>query len=114
MLLKSGRSSPPSSTTGSRQAYRSGSTPPCATVSRFQPSRAIRQSELENSTPYNTRLHKGLPPTPINNPGVASIEAAAKPADVDYLYFVRKADCKTHFFTASEQEFLAALDGPRC
>ncbi len=77
-------------------------------------SRAIRQSELENPSPYNTRLHQGLPPTPINNPGVAAMEAAAKPADVDYLYFVRKADCKSHFFTASEQEFLAAVEGDRC
>jgi UPF0755 protein len=74
------------------------------------PTRAIRQSELEDPTPYNTRIHTGLPPTPIGNPGLASMQAAAHPADVDYLFFVRKADCKSHFFTASEEEFLAFLE----
>jgi uncharacterized YceG family protein len=76
--------------------------------------RAIRQSELEDPTPYNTRIHRGLPPTPINNPGLAALQAAAHPAKVNYLYFVRKKDCKSHFFTASEAEFLAALEKPRC
>jgi UPF0755 protein len=70
------------------------------------PTEPIHQSELESDTPYNTRKFLGLPPTPIANPGLASLQAAAHPAKVDYLYFVRKADCKSHFFTASEQEFL--------
>jgi uncharacterized YceG family protein len=74
------------------------------------PTQAIRQSELESDNPYNTRVFQGLPPTPIANPGVASLRAAARPASVDYLYYIRKADCKSHFFTASEQEF---LDYPR-
>lgn len=69
------------------------------------PTEAIRQSQLESDSPYNSRLVVGLPPTPIANPGLASIQAAAHPADVDFLFFVRKADCKSHFFTASEQEF---------
>jgi UPF0755 protein len=47
-----------------------------------------------------------LPPTPISNPGLASIQAAAHPAHVDYLYFVRKPDKRHHFFTANETEFL--------
>jgi UPF0755 protein len=76
--------------------------------------RPILQSELEDPTPYNTRLHRGLPPTPIANPGLAALQAAAHPADVDYLYFVRKQDCKSHFFTKSEKEFLKFLEGPRC
>ncbi|MBA2537428.1 MAG: endolytic transglycosylase MltG [Actinobacteria bacterium] len=69
------------------------------------PTKAIRQSELESDTPYNTRKFQGLPPTPISNPGLASIQAAAHPAMTDYLYFIRKPDCKSHFFTASEDEF---------
>jgi UPF0755 protein len=48
-----------------------------------------------------------LPPTPIANPGLASIQAAAHPASVDYLFFLRKPDCKSHFFTRSEREFLS-------
>jgi uncharacterized YceG family protein len=69
------------------------------------PTESIRQSHLANPTPYNTRLHPGLPPTPIANPGLASLQAAAHPAKVDYLYFARKRDRVHHFFTASEAEF---------
>ncbi len=66
---------------------------------------SIRQSQLENPTPYNTRLHTGLPPTAIANPGLASIQAAAHPAKVGYLYFVRKPDKVHNFFTASASAF---------
>jgi UPF0755 protein len=69
------------------------------------PTESIRESQLANPTPYNTRLHQGLPPTPIASPGLASLQAAAHPAKVDYLYFVRKPDKKHHFFTASFSEF---------
>jgi UPF0755 protein len=67
----------------------------------------LRVSQLESDNPYNTRNRQGLPPTPIANPGLASIQAAAHPAKVDYLYFVRKPDMVHHFFTASESEFFA-------
>ena len=50
--------------------------------------REIRRSELRRETPYNTYVITGLPPTPIANPGLASIEAVLNPADTDYLYFV--------------------------
>ena len=66
---------------------------------------SIRESQLQNPPPYNLRLHTGLPPTPINNPGLASIRAAAHPAKVDYLYFVAKPDKRHHFFTASATAF---------
>jgi uncharacterized YceG family protein len=69
------------------------------------PTESIRQSQLASNSPYNTRKHVGLPPTPIANPGLASMQAAAHPADVNYLYFVRKPDKKHHFFTASFRAF---------
>jgi UPF0755 protein len=65
----------------------------------------LKQSDIESDDPYNTRRRAGLPPTPISNPGLASIRAAARPAKVDYLFFVRKPDGVHHFFTKSEVEF---------
>jgi UPF0755 protein len=67
--------------------------------------RPLLQSELDSNSPYNTRKFLGLPPTPIANPGLASIEAAAHPAKVNYLYFVAKPDKRHHFFTASAAAF---------
>jgi len=69
------------------------------------PTESIRQSQLESDSPYNTRKHLGFPPTPIANPGLASLQAAAHPAKVKYLYFVRKKDKMHHFFTASYKAF---------
>jgi uncharacterized YceG family protein len=61
----------------------------------------LLESELSSDNPYNTRKFAGLPPTPIGNPGLASLQAA-----VDYLYFVRKPDKVHHYFTASFQDFV--------
>ena len=69
------------------------------------PTESIHESQLQSSSPYNTRNRLGLPPTPIANPGLASMQAAAHPAHVKYLYFVRKPDKKHHFFTASFKAF---------
>jgi len=69
------------------------------------PTKSILESQLQSDNPYNTRKHFGLPPTPIANPGLASIQAAAHPAKVDYLYFVRKPDKVHNFFTASATAF---------
>ena len=69
------------------------------------PTQAILESQLHSDSPYNTRERPGLTPTPIANPGLASIQAAAHPAKVDYLFFIRKPDCRSHFFTASQEEF---------
>jgi uncharacterized YceG family protein len=75
---------------------------------------SLRESHLADPTPYNSRIHTGLPPTPIANPGLAAIQAAAHPAETDYLFFVRNSDCKSHFFTASAAEHEARVAGPRC
>jgi UPF0755 protein len=69
------------------------------------PTKSIRESQLASDSPYNTRKFVGLPPTPIANPGLASIQAAAHPAHVNYLFFVRKPDRVHHFFTASQTAF---------
>ena len=69
------------------------------------PTQSILQSQLDSNNPYNSRKVAGLPPTPIANPGLASIQAAAHPASVDYLFFVRKPDKVHHFFTASDTAF---------
>lgn len=59
-------------------------------------------------SPYNTYLHRGLPPGPINNPGRASIEAAVNPSDVDYLYFVANG-LGGHIFTSTNDEHNQAI-----
>jgi UPF0755 protein len=61
---------------------------------------------LNSKNPYNTKLYRGLPPTPIANPGLASLEAAAKPAPVGYLYFLAKPDKRHTYFTSSFKDFV--------
>ncbi len=58
------------------------------TLGREVLGRGLRRSELRADTPYNTYVIPGLPPTPIANPGKASIEAAANPEPTDYIFFV--------------------------
>jgi UPF0755 protein len=68
----------------------------------------LTEAQLHIDSPYNTRTHVGLPPTPISNPGVASIEAAADPAHVAYLYYVAGADgCGEQVFSNTAAEFEA-------
>src|SRR5205085_7663580 len=68
--------------------------------------RPLRVSELQADGPYNTRTHQGLPPTPIGNPGMASIRAAAHPAKTQYLFFVVKPCGKgEHAFQKTDAEF---------
>jgi UPF0755 protein len=70
--------------------------------------KSLTESELASSNPYNTRNPNilGLPPTPIANPGLASMQAAAHPTAGDWLYFVRKRDHVHHYFTANYNDFL--------
>jgi UPF0755 protein len=68
---------------------------------------SLTKAALRSPSPYTTRIHTGLPPTPIANRGRASIRAAANPArGVDYLYYVRKPKSLSHYFTADEHAFL--------
>lgn len=63
----------------------------------------IRRSDLQLDSPYNTYRYAGLPPGPICSPGLASLQAAADPADVPYIYFVSRND-GTHVFATTLQE----------
>jgi len=66
----------------------------------------LDEAQLQINSPYNTRTHTGLPPTPISNPGLASIEAAAHPAHVPYLYYVAAADgCGEQAFSSTFAQF---------
>ena len=67
-------------------------------------------SRLEEDTPYNTYTNGGLPPTPIGNPGLASIEAAANPAKSEVFFFVVKPyTCGEHVFSVTEAEHAQAV-----
>ncbi len=63
---------------------------------------------LDRNNPWNTYVHKGLPPTPICNPGVDAIRTALWPANVNYLYFVARGDGR-HFFSVTYKEHLKAV-----
>lgn len=69
----------------------------------------IRRQDLLTTTPFNTYRIKGLPPTPIAAPGLASLMAAAHPANVDYLYFVSKND-GSHVFSKTLAEHNRAVN----
>jgi cell division protein YceG involved in septum cleavage len=71
----------------------------------------LTESELAIDSPYNTRTNAGLPPGPINSPGLASIEAAAHPAKVDYLFYVAEPGaCNKLAFSSTEAEFNADVE----
>jgi UPF0755 protein len=66
----------------------------------------LTESELATDSPYNTRLNQGLPPGPINSPGLEAIEAAAHPSKKDYLFYVTKpGGCNELVFAKTEAEF---------
>lgn len=71
----------------------------------------LTESELAIDSPYNSRTNVGLPPGPISNPGLASIEAAAHPPQTDYLFYVtRPGACGKLTFAETEAEFETAVD----
>ena len=68
----------------------------------------ITSADMETDSPYNLYLHAGLPPTPISNPGQASIDAALEPEHTDYYYYALGTDGRHHFFAtyAEHQAFV--------
>ncbi|MBS1271256.1 MAG: Endolytic murein transglycosylase [Candidatus Marinimicrobia bacterium] len=69
--------------------------------------RRLWAKDLEIQSPYNTYRNSGLPPGPINNPGLGSVRAALYPADTEYLYFVARGD-GYHTFTRTNREHINA------
>jgi UPF0755 protein len=68
--------------------------------------RPLTRSEIALDSPYNTRSRAGLPPGPIGNPGLASLQAAARPARTGYLYYVVKpGTCGEHAFSSTAEQF---------
>lgn len=73
----------------------------------------LTQADLAVDSPYNTRLYKGLPPTPIATPGRAALEAALNPVEGDWLFYVLADADGSHFFTDSYDEFLNQVNRSR-
>jgi UPF0755 protein len=72
-------------------------------------------SDIERDSPYNTRKVTGLPPGPIASPGRSSLEAALRPAQTDYLYYVREParNDGAHNFYSNESDFQRGVDALR-
>ncbi|MBI5158155.1 MAG: endolytic transglycosylase MltG [Acidimicrobiia bacterium] len=70
------------------------------------PDGGLTLDDLDVDSPYNTYRYPGLPPTPIAGVGVASLLAAAQPAESDYLFFMTRDDTGKLHFTADYDEFL--------
>jgi UPF0755 protein len=75
----------------------------------------VYKSDVERRSPYNTRLHPGLPPGPIASPGKSSLEAALYPAQTDYLYYVREPSRNdgAHNFYSNEADFTLGVQALR-
>ncbi len=69
----------------------------------------LRRADLKRPTPYNTYMIAGLPPTPIANPGLAALQAAAQPLAGEWLYFVGKGD-GSHYFSVTLAQHQAAVN----
>jgi UPF0755 protein len=65
---------------------------------------ALSEADLKKDTPYNNRIHTGLPPTPIANPGLASLQAAAAPASGPWLYYVLDASHPGHHLFTDDRD----------
>lgn len=83
----------------------------CATIQYIlgTPKKELSIQDTQIESAYNTYMHAGLPPGPIANPGLASIQAVLNPAQTDVLYFVAKPD-GTHIFSRTYEEHLQAIE----
>lgn len=81
-----------------------------ATIEYVLPGTRFRLTnrDLRIDSPYNTYRRKGLPPGPISSPGLASLKAAASPADTNYLFYVLTGKDGSHTFTDNKTDFLKA------
>ena len=70
----------------------------------------LTTDELINASPYNTYTQKGLPPTPIANPGLSSLDAALDPEDTNYYYYVLNRETNRHVFSRTYEEHQANLN----
>ncbi len=73
----------------------------------------LLNSDLTVESPYNTYKYAGLPPGPIASPGLASIEAAASPAETEFIYYVLTGADGSHTFCETYEEFLVAKEKSR-
>lgn len=74
------------------------------------PDGELSSSDLEFDSPYNTRINRGLPPTPIASPGAESLRAALNPADTDYLYYVLCGADGHHKFAKTHAQHIRNVD----
>jgi UPF0755 protein len=74
------------------------------------PDGELTTADIETDTPYNTRINAGLPPTPIANPGLASIRAALQPRSTDFMFYVLCGDDGSHRFSRTLAEHEANVD----
>lgn len=75
-----------------------------ATLLYGKKSRQITQGDLEADSPYNTRIKKGLPPTPIGNPGLATIQAALAPQSSAYWFYLTDTDGAVHYAVTNDEQ----------
>ena len=82
----------------------------CATVQYLlpNPKKKLYEKDLLVKSPYNTYLHRGMPPGPISNPGFPAIRAAFHPAETEYLFFVLMPKEGRHHFSNNYSEHLRA------
>lgn len=84
-----------------------------ATVLYALGTRDPAEIDITVDSPYNTRLVTGLPPGPICSPGLASLEAAAQPAETDYRYYVLSSEDGAHAFASTLEEHNANVAAAR-